>query len=347
MRNLFYLFFLALSISVHAQVAINTDGSIPDNSSMLDVRSTSKGFLPPRMTQSQRIAITNPVAGLIIWCSDCNVSGELQVYNGTTWTNLIGGDAGATFPILTTNSVTSVTEISAISGGSITFDGGGAITTRGVCWSTAPNPTTADSKTTDGSGSGAFVSSLTGLTPNTTYHTRAYATNNRGTAYGEDLSFTTITYSIGLIYGGGIVFYIDGTGQHGLIAKTTDQSTGITWEYSYNNILYETTGATATALGAGFQNTLTIITVAMQSTAAYLCWSYYGPGNNDFWYLPSKDELNLMYQQKNVIGGFGSFDFWSSSETSNNTAWAQNFGTGTHYNDEKWRQWHVRAIRSF
>ena len=71
-------------------VSINTDGSVADGSAMLDVESTDKGFLPPRMTEAQRNLISNPVAGLVVWCIDCT---ELQVYNGTTWTNMTGGDA--------------------------------------------------------------------------------------------------------------------------------------------------------------------------------------------------------------------------------------------------------------
>lgn len=77
-------------------LGINNDGSVPDNSAMLDVKSTSKGFLPPRMTQAERGSIAfieGPAPGLIIWCTDCGASGELQVYNGTTWTNLAGGPA--------------------------------------------------------------------------------------------------------------------------------------------------------------------------------------------------------------------------------------------------------------
>jgi hypothetical protein len=345
MKNLLFFLFAVMGMFAHSQVAINNDGSLPDNSAILDVSSTSKGFLLPRMTQAQRDAITSPAAGLIMWCSDCSVTGEVQVFNGTTWTNMTGGPAGATFPILSTGAVSSVTEVSAISGGNITFDGGGAITARGVCWSTSTNPTTADSITTDGSGSGAFVSNLTGLVPATTYYARAYATNNRGTAYGEELSFTTITYSIGLSYGGGIVFYIDGTGVHGLIASTTNQSTGIPWQYYYGS--YTTTGATATAIGTGFNNTLTIISLIGSGNAAGMCWDYYGPGTYDFWFLPSKDELNLMYEQKDVIGGFGNFDFWSSSESANDKAWSQSFLNGTNYSDAKNIQWHVRAIRVF
>jgi uncharacterized protein (TIGR02145 family) len=92
---------------------------------------------------------------------------------------------------ITTADVTDITTTSAVSGGEITSDGGSGVIARGVCWSTSPNPTTADFKTTDGTGSGAFTSSLSGLLPNTTYYVRAYATNGAGTSYGNEISFTT------------------------------------------------------------------------------------------------------------------------------------------------------------
>ena len=76
--------------SLIAQVGINADGNIPDGSAMLDVKSTEKGILMPRMTQAQRNAIINPVAGLIVFCTDCV---ELQLYNGTEWVNINGSPA--------------------------------------------------------------------------------------------------------------------------------------------------------------------------------------------------------------------------------------------------------------
>jgi len=95
-------------------------------------------------------------------------------------------------PILTTNTVSSITETTATCGGNIASDGGFAITARGVCWSISSNPTIADAHTTDGTGTGVFISNLTGLSPNTTYYVRAYATNSVGTSYGEQYSFTTL-----------------------------------------------------------------------------------------------------------------------------------------------------------
>lgn len=91
------LLFVAIAMiacySVSGQVAITTDGSSADGSAMLDIKSTDKGFLPPRMLEAQRDGISSPVAGLVVWCTNCGSSGELQVYNGSDWTNMIGGDA--------------------------------------------------------------------------------------------------------------------------------------------------------------------------------------------------------------------------------------------------------------
>lgn len=97
---------------------------------------------------------------------------------------------------LTTTSISSVTQTSGKSGGNVTSDGGAAITARGVCWGISTNPTTADSKTIDGTGAGVFTSNITGLSPNTKYYVRAYATNNLGTSYGDELILKTYTGSV-------------------------------------------------------------------------------------------------------------------------------------------------------
>lgn len=92
---------------------------------------------------------------------------------------------------ISTNSVTNITSTSAMSGGNITDDGGFSITARGVCWGTMQNPTTTNNHTNDGSGLGEFSSSITGLELNVTYYVRAYATNSKGTTYGQERGFTT------------------------------------------------------------------------------------------------------------------------------------------------------------
>ena len=97
----------------------------------------------------------------------------------------------AQMPSVTTGDVSNISTTTADCSGNVTADGGAAVTARGVCWSTSQNPTTSDSKTTDGTGVGTYTSNITGLSLNTTYYVRAYATNSVGTAYGEQRTFKT------------------------------------------------------------------------------------------------------------------------------------------------------------
>jgi len=106
-------------------------------------------------------------------------------------------------PVLTTNAVTDITQSTATCGGNITSDGGATVTARGVCWSINQSPTIADSKTTEGTGAGTFTSNITGLSSNTTYYVRAYATNSNGTGYGSAMSFITLQ-------GGATISDVDG-----------------------------------------------------------------------------------------------------------------------------------------
>jgi hypothetical protein len=91
----------------------------------------------------------------------------------------------ATIPTLTTLDLSGVSPTSASGGGNISADGGAEVTARGICWSSSQNPTTADSKTNDGTGTGRFTSTVSGLNPGTIYYIRAYAINSAGTAYGN------------------------------------------------------------------------------------------------------------------------------------------------------------------
>ena len=110
---------------------------------------------------------------------------------GSVYGNELIATTTAILPVLTTTVASSLTSNSVTIGGAITTDGGSTVTARGVCWSTTQNPTIANSKTTDGTGAGAFVSSITGLTLCTTYYISAYATNSIGTAYGTQVTITT------------------------------------------------------------------------------------------------------------------------------------------------------------
>ncbi|MBN2008352.1 T9SS type A sorting domain-containing protein [candidate division KSB1 bacterium] len=112
-------------------------------------------------------------------------------YACTAYTAYFEGDYNTT-PTIATVTAGSIESNAAISGGNISNDGGAAVTARGVCWSTSINPTISSNKTRDGSGTGEFASTITGLTPSTVYYVRAYATNSLGTSYGQNVMFTTL-----------------------------------------------------------------------------------------------------------------------------------------------------------
>jgi hypothetical protein len=162
---------------------------------------------------------------------------------------------------------------------------------------------------------------------------------------------TTDTLAIGDSYQGGVIFWLDATGQHGLIATTADQSTGIQWYNGTNRY----TGTTGDGLYAGAMNTTMIVATQMADNqagnfAAKVCADYsvtVGGVTYGDWYLPSKYELNLLYLQKTAVGGFASAYYWSSTEVSYDYAWEQYFGSGVQSDDGKDATYYVRAIRAF
>jgi uncharacterized protein (TIGR02145 family) len=114
-------------------------------------------------------------------------------------------------PVLTTTRVDAITQTDASGGGSIVYDGGSPVTSFGVCWDKNPNPEITDNKTMDGEGTTDFISRLTGLDAHTTYYVRAYATNESGTGYGEELTFTTLPVINGdSIYNADSIVDLDG-----------------------------------------------------------------------------------------------------------------------------------------
>lgn len=154
------------------------------------------------------------------------------------------------------------------------------------------------------------------------------------------------TYNIGDTGpAGGIVFYVYDGGKHGLEAAPADQDggTGAAWGCSGTDI----TGAFGGSIGSGVQNTAAILAgCADAGTAARLVDAYALNGYTD-WFLPSKDELNALYLQKDVVGGFAGFFYWSSSQVSSLNAWIQDFGGGFQNGGNKVGTLRVRAVRAF
>jgi hypothetical protein len=218
--------------------------------------------------------------------------------------------------VVATNDITSISYYSAVSGGSIPDDGGCSITQKGICWNINSSPTVSNWHTSDGTGSGAFVSNITGLLPNRTYYVRAYGINSKGTLYGPEKVFTTITPTtlyIGQNYAGGIIFYLDGAGEHGLVCTPTSQGSH-PWGCNGTSI------ATATSFGTGQSNTAAIVAFCSETnTAARFCDTLNLNGYSD-WFLPSRDEISLMGTLV-TQGILNNVYYYSSSEAGSSCAY--------------------------
>ncbi|MDA9333741.1 DUF1566 domain-containing protein [Polaribacter sp.] len=240
-----------LTATTYAQVGVGT--TTPDASAALDITSTTKGLLPPRMTTAERDAISSAAKGLIVFNTTLNT---LQINEG--------------------------------------------------------DDTTAN-----------WVS----------------------------LSSTSATYSIGDVVNGGVVFWIDSTGQHGLVVAFSDVATSVEWG-CYGTDLSNVPNVTSNVglgaeIGDGFNNTNDILTDCPTAPAALAARSLGAQ-----WFLPSAKELNQMYINKTTLEGVSGFTafsdyYWSSTEFDNNFAWLQFFYSGFHNYYGKFNTSKVRAVRAF
>jgi len=164
---------IGFALSVNAQsVGINNDGTSPNSKAMLDVSSTTKGLLPPRMTYAQKSAIVSPPAGLIVWCSNCGASGELQIYNGSAWTSLTAGTASGLPDAPTIGTATAGNGEASVTFSAPGSNGGSVIT----LYTATSNP-----GGSTGTSATAGTITVTGLTNGTAYTFTVTATTATGT----------------------------------------------------------------------------------------------------------------------------------------------------------------------
>jgi hypothetical protein len=210
---------------------------------------------------------------------------------------------------------------------------------------------TAANVTTDANGKASVTWTL-----GATEDTQTLNITGTSTLTGAPLSVTaTAEYKpvIGDFKYGGVIFYIDATGKSGLVCAVTDQSSDAPWGCQGTTI----TGADGTAIGTGEQNTLDILAgCAIDGTAADVCTNVTLNSFSD-WFLPGKDALDLIYQNRAIINTTAAANsgtdlqldyYWSSSEISNNQAWAQSFSTGSQLEGDKgFISACTRAVRMF
>lgn len=343
--------------STYAQnVGIGT--TTPDSSAKIDITSDSSGMLIPRMTDIQRNAINSPATGLLVFVT---TDSTFYFFDGAAWTTfysrtrmLVDADADTKIQVEESGDEDHIRfDVDGVEAMVIDSNANVGIGTS----LSDPSAKLELASTTEGflpprmtnDELAAIVAPAEGLI--------VYSTDERKPLFydGADWRFYdgTVLLYVGKLYEGGVIFHLDGNGG-GLVCAVSDQDggSGINW-WNGTNIA---TGADSTAIGTGQFNTTQIVnTQGAGSYAAYICDTL---TLNDFtnWFLPSKDELNEMYNNKSSIdatattsGGspFVNDFYWSSSEVTPFSATFQYFSDGGQGPGAKAAMFRVRAIRAF
>ena len=245
-------------------------------------------------------------------------------------------------PTVTTTAVSAVASTTATGGGNVTSSGTSAVTVRGICWSTGATPTIGNTKTTNGSGTGVFTSSMTGLKVSTTYYVRAYATNSVGTSYGNQVSFTTTAAPVGLpvVYTLNVVYItrvsanvngnVSSDGGSAILKRGICISTGATPTTGNTYVLDPAAGIgfytgimTGLVAGTLYHVRAFATNVNGISYGSDVTFTTFPPSPYVYnWYLPSKEEFRAAYLKVIAVGlgtplKTGSYPaglYWTSSE---------------------------------
>ena len=335
---------------LNAKGAVMSDSMLLGTSSVLALNSNTKGFLPPRMTKQERDNILQPIAGLMVWCTNCGTSGEIQTYNGTNWSS---GNFSpvVTMPTVTTNAATEITDNSVVLNGVIISDGGSLVTSKGFQIALDANFSNGlNTITINNQGVGTINFSQASLVSGTSYYFRTFAVNAIGTSYAQTASFVclnqtptstlplitldsirNITTQSALFYGNVISSGASNITQRGFCfdtianptinsPKSTGASTTGLYSYLKNSLIsngkkYYVRAYATNTQGTAYSNQITFNTALLTGNASSLVLGQsYGGGI--LFYIAPDGQSGLVVTSQNI----GNYPWGCSGTLVNNTS---------------------------